>query len=127
MIFTRVARSVTVAVLASAAVMAGTTAAQARPTNHFILFANKSFVMNICATARDGSGAEVGKKCGTRAAGKNLVYWVPNHATSTRFTITDRGTQMLGVDLANNRDYCYRAAASDHGKVTGPHTPCTPD
>jgi hypothetical protein len=122
-----VARSAVAGALVVTAALSSASTATAGPTNHFVLLANKSVILYVCATARDGQGTEVGHSCQTRAAGQKFLFWVPNNATSTRFTAADRGQQMIGVDLANNQDWCYRAPESGNGKVTGPHSPCTPD
>jgi hypothetical protein len=113
------------AVAATIAAVPGASAAG--PTNHFILLANKSVVLKVCATAHDVNGVQVGHKCQSTPAGQKFLYWVPNNTKSTRFTASDRGQQMIGEDLANTQDWCYRAPFNKNGKVTGPHTPCTSD
>ncbi|WP_206784993.1 hypothetical protein [Amycolatopsis sp. MtRt-6] len=51
---------------------------------------------------------------------------MPANAATTRFIASDRGTQMIGVDLADTRGWCFRAPASWNGRIEGPVTPCRP-
>ncbi|MFD8500952.1 hypothetical protein [Amycolatopsis sp. NPDC059657] len=96
---------------------------------HTIVFSNKSVVFYLSFTSRDAAGTVVKQKKTTWAAGAfggTYKYQVPANAVSTRFTASDRGTQQLGVDLANTQHWCYRAPASWHGKIEGPVAKCDP-
>ncbi|WP_410641100.1 hypothetical protein [Amycolatopsis sp. lyj-346] len=127
-----VKKQISVGLAAGALAMAaavGAAPAASAAGEHTIVFSNKSVVFKICFTSRDGGGAEVKHKCTTWAAGAlggTYKYRVPANAATTRFTASDRGTQMLGTDLANTQDWCFRAPASWNGRIQGPVTPCRP-
>lgn len=106
-------RSLTAVVLATGATLAVAPAALAGPTNHFVLFSNRSsFVMTACYTARDSGGRELAHDCDQVAAAQKSTFWVPNAASNTRVTVADRGTQQFARTQANNRDLCIRASSS---------------
>ncbi|MFD8500382.1 hypothetical protein [Amycolatopsis sp. NPDC059657] len=112
--------------LATAAVGASTASAAG---DHTIVFSNKSVVYYICFTSSDSQGKQIKHKCTTWAAGAaggTYKFRVPSAASQTRFTASDRGTQMIGTTLPNTKNWCFRAPASWNGRIQGPVTPCNP-
>ncbi|MEQ0558173.1 hypothetical protein ABJI51_03745 [Amycolatopsis sp. NEAU-NG30] len=121
------ARTLTALTLAAGAALAAAPAATAGPTNHFVLFSNRfAFPMFACYTAKDAQGHQLAHDCDQVQTRGKSTFWVPNNASETRVTVSDRGTQMFARNHPNNRDLCIRATST--GAVhEATEQPCTPN